>query len=119
MNITEQYGINEYFTFLFKLTIPFGFLFQLPVVVMFLTRLGIVTPAYLRKIRKIAYFVLLVIAGFITPPELLSHVMVTLPLFLLYEISIIISRISYKKVLKAEQEKMEQWAKEDEERQAK
>ncbi|MFB5664343.1 twin-arginine translocase subunit TatC [Alteribacillus sp. HJP-4] len=116
LNVTEQYGVNDYFAFLLQLTLPFGFLFQLPVVIMFLTRLGLVTPAWLRHVRKYAYFALLVIAGFITPPEIVSHVMVTLPLFILYEISILVSRFSYKKVLKAEQEKMEQWAKEDKER---
>jgi sec-independent protein translocase protein TatC len=71
---------------------------------MFLTRLGIVTPGFLSKVRKYAYFVLLVIAAFITPPELISHLMVSIPLFLLYEVSILISRWSYKKRLKAEAE---------------
>lgn len=110
LNITEQYGINEYFTFLFQVTLPFGLLFQLPVIVMFLTRLGLVTPAFLGQIRKYAYFVLLVIAGFITPPDLLSHLMVTLPLLLLYEFSIFISRMTYRKVkrLEAEYEKEQQ-----------
>ncbi|PLR70110.1 twin-arginine translocase subunit TatC [Bacillus sp. UMB0728] len=102
LDINQVIGINEYFQFLFQLTIPFGILFQLPVVIMFLTRLGIVTPMFLSSIRKYAYFVLLVIAAFITPPELLSHMMVTVPLLLLYELSIIISRFSYKKVLEAE-----------------
>ncbi|WP_106588266.1 twin-arginine translocase subunit TatC [Salsuginibacillus halophilus] len=105
LNITEQYGINEYFAFLFQLTIPFGFLFQLPVVVMFLTRLGIVTPTFLSQIRKYAYFVLLIIAGFITPPEIVSHLMVTLPMFLLYELSITVSRFAHKRMLKAEAER--------------
>lgn len=100
-------GINEYFEFLFQLTIPFGILFQLPVVIMFLTRLGIVTPDFLSKIRKYAYFVLLVIAALITPPELISHLMVSIPLFLLYEISILISRGAYKKRMKAEAEMAE------------
>ncbi|MCP1156469.1 twin-arginine translocase subunit TatC [Bacillus infantis] len=103
LNINQVIGINEYFQFLFQLTIPFGILFQLPVVIMFLTRLGIVTPMFLSSIRKYAYFVLLVIAAFITPPELLSHMMVTVPLLLLYELSIFISRFSYKKVLEAEE----------------
>ncbi|MGD6879558.1 twin-arginine translocase subunit TatC [Bacillus infantis] len=102
LDINQVIGINEYFQFLFQLTIPFGILFQLPVVIMFLTRLGIVTPMFLSSIRKYAYFVLLVIAAFITPPELLSHMMVTVPLLLLYELSIFISRFSYKKVLEAE-----------------
>ncbi|MFZ4453427.1 twin-arginine translocase subunit TatC [Salibacterium aidingense] len=113
LNLTEQYGVNDYFGFLFQITIPFGFLFQLPVVIMFLTRLGLVTPAWLRKIRKYAYFILLVLAGFITPPEIVSHLMVTVPLFLLYEVSIVISRFSYRKVLKAEQEKAEEWVEQD------
>ncbi|WP_299094352.1 twin-arginine translocase subunit TatC [uncultured Metabacillus sp.] len=98
LEINQVIGIHEYFTFLLQLTIPFGLLFQLPVVIMFLTRLGIVTPMFLSKFRKYAYFVLLVIAALITPPELMSHLMVSIPLFILYEISIWISRITYRKV---------------------
>lgn len=105
LGITEQYGINEYFTFLFQVTLPFGALFQLPVVVMFLTRLGIITPVVLKQIRKVAYFVLLVIAGMITPPDVISHMIVTLPLLLLYEFSIWVSHLTYRKVLKAEKER--------------
>ncbi|GAA0322873.1 twin-arginine translocase subunit TatC [Bacillus carboniphilus] len=108
LNIQQVIGINEYFQFLFQITLPFGILFQLPVVVMFLTRLGMITPMLLKSIRQYAYFVLLVIAAFITPPELLSHLMVTVPLLLLYEISIWVSKISYKKVLRAEQKALNQ-----------
>jgi sec-independent protein translocase protein TatC len=102
LDINQVIGINEYFQFLFQLTLPFGILFQMPVIVMFLTRLGIITPAILVKIRKYAYFVLLVIGALITPPEIISHLMVTVPLLILYEISIIISRFGYKKVKLAE-----------------
>ncbi|MBE4906548.1 twin-arginine translocase subunit TatC [Bacillus luteolus] len=102
LDINQVIGINEYFQFLFQLTLPFGLLFQMPVVIMFLTRLGIVTPMFLVKVRKYAYFVLLVIGAFITPPELLSHMMVTLPLFGLYEISILVSKGAYRKAKKAE-----------------
>lgn len=101
LDVEETYGITEYFNFLFQLTLPFGLLFQFPVIVMFLTRLGIITPTLLRKIRKYSYFVILVVAGLITPPELMSHMLVTLPLIILYEISIFISDIAYRKVLKA------------------
>ncbi|MCY8310762.1 twin-arginine translocase subunit TatC [Bacillus vallismortis] len=97
LNVNQVIGINEYFHFLLQLTIPFGLLFQMPVILMFLTRLGIVTPMFLAKVRKYAYFVLLVIAALITPPELLSHMMVTVPLLILYEISILISRGAYRK----------------------
>ena len=102
LDINQVIGVNEYFQFLFQLTIPFGILFQMPVVVMFLTRLGIVTPQFLVKARKYSYFILLVIAAFITPPELLSHLMVTVPLLILYEISLVISRFAYRKAKIAE-----------------
>ncbi|WP_100224934.1 twin-arginine translocase subunit TatC, partial [Bacillus atrophaeus] len=100
LDVNQVIGINEYFHFLLQLTIPFGLLFQMPVILMFLTRLGIVTPMFLAKIRKYAYFTLLVIAALITPPELLSHMMVTVPLLILYEISIFISRTAYRKAQK-------------------
>lgn len=104
LNIQQVIGINEYFHFLFQLTLPFGLLFQLPVVMLFLTRLGIITPMFMAQMRRYAYFILLIIAAFITPPDIVSHLMVTVPLLLLYEISIWISKIGYKKVLEAEQE---------------
>lgn len=101
LDVNQVIGINEYFSFLLQLTIPFGILFQLPVVIMFLTRLGIVTPMFLSKVRKYAYFILLVIAALITPPELTSHLMVSIPLFILYEISIFVSRFAYRSAQKA------------------
>lgn len=105
LGIAQTIGINEYFTFLFQLVIPFAIVFQLPVVLLFCSRLGILNPTTLVKVRKYAYFGLFVIAAFITPPDLLSHLFVTVPLFILYEISIIISRFGYRKYLKAEQQR--------------
>ncbi|NGP46553.1 twin-arginine translocase subunit TatC [Bacillaceae bacterium SIJ1] len=104
MEIEPLIGVQEYFTFLFHLTLPFGILFELPLVVLFLTRLGLITPAFLRSIRKYSYFVLLVIAGLITPPDLISHMMVTLPLLLLYELSIFISVYAQRKADKKREE---------------
>ncbi len=54
----ETYGMKQYFTFMFNLLLPVGIVFELPVVILFLTKLGIVTPDKLRKMRKIAYFIL-------------------------------------------------------------
>lgn len=105
LGIVQTIGINEYFNFLFQLTIPFAIIFQLPIVLLFLTRLGILNPTKLVQIRKYAYFALFVIAAFITPPDLFSHLFVTVPLFILYEVSIIISRFGYRKYLKAEQQR--------------
>lgn len=102
LNIEQVIGINEYFHFLFQTTIPFGFLFQLPVITLFLTRLGIVTPQLLGQIRRYAYFVLLIIAALITPPDIMSFAIVSVPLFVLYEVSVWISRIGFKKAQQAE-----------------
>lgn len=102
LHIEQVIGINEYFQFLFQITLPFGILFQLPVVTMFLTRLGIITPMFLVQVRRYAYFILLVVAGLITPPDVISQIIVMIPLVILYEISIWISKISYKKTLQAE-----------------
>ncbi|HET7627405.1 MAG TPA: twin-arginine translocase subunit TatC [Bacillales bacterium] len=102
LQIEGTFGIYEYFTFLVQLTLPFGFVFELPLLAMFLTRLGLITPMFLRAIRKYAYFVLLIVAGLITPPDVVSQLVVMVPLVILYEISIWISGAAYRKVKQAE-----------------
>ncbi|ALS79714.1 MULTISPECIES: twin-arginine translocase subunit TatC [Planococcus] len=104
MDIQETIGINEYFQFLFQITLPFGLIFQLPVVMLFLTRLGIITPMLMTKYRKYSYLGLVIIAAFITPPDIVSHMIVTLPLIILYEFSVLIAKVGYRKFLKAEQQ---------------
>lgn len=104
LGIHQVIGINEYFQFLLHLVLPFGIVFQLPVVVMFLTRLGLITPMLLVKVRKYAYLVLLILAAIITPPDVLSQIIVMIPLSVLYEISIWISKMAYRKVLLARKE---------------
>lgn len=99
-----NYGIAEYFGFMFNMVIPFGVLFQLPIVVMFLTRLRIVNPMRLAKMRRFAYFGLAVVGICLTPPEIISDILVTIPLLLLYELSIWLSRIVYRKQLREEAE---------------
>lgn len=94
---TETYGMSQYFTFMFNLIIPVGIVFEMPVVIMFLTKLGIVTPISLRKMRKIAYFVLVVIGVMISPPDFLSDVLIIIPLFVLFEISIVVSSVTLKR----------------------
>lgn len=97
INVTQVIGVNEYFHFLYQLTLPFGFLFQLPVLILFLTRLEIITPQLLKKIRKYAYFILLIVAALITPPDVVSQLIVVLPLIVLYEISIWIAKMGKRK----------------------
>ena len=99
-----NFTADRYFRFIMNMTLPFGVLFELPAVVMFLTSLGIINPFVLSKIRKYAYFVLIIIAIVITPPDFMSDFVVTLPLLLLYEISINLSKFVYKKRLRKMQE---------------
>ncbi|MEJ8548230.1 twin-arginine translocase subunit TatC [Brevibacillus borstelensis] len=104
MDVKPNYGIGEYFGFLFNLVIPFGILFQLPIVVIFLTRLRILNPMRLAKVRRFAYFGLSVVGITLSPPEIVSDILVTVPLLLLYEVSIWLSKMVYRKQL-AEEEK--------------
>jgi sec-independent protein translocase protein TatC len=84
-----------------------GLLFQLPVVMYFLSRIGIVTPAFLRRYRKHAAVIILIVAAIITPPDPLSQTIISLPLYLLYEISIFISAFVARQRQKEEDDKLE------------
>lgn len=97
------FTVDKYFRFMINLTLPFGFLFEMPAVIMFLTRLGIINPQKLAKTRKISYFILIVISVFITPPDFISDILVIVPLLLLYEFSITLSKIVYRKKISLEQ----------------
>lgn len=104
----EIFTVERYFKFLFRVTIPFAVLFEIPILMMFLTSLGIVNPAFLVKVRKYAYFILIIIGTIISPPDFILQLVVAVPLILLYEVSIVLSRIVYRKKLKNHQEFMEQ-----------
>lgn len=88
---------EKYFRFLIHMTLPFGFLFELPVIIMFLTSVGVLNPYRLQKARKYSYFVLILIAVFITPPDLLSDILVIIPLIFLYECSVLLSKVVYRR----------------------
>jgi sec-independent protein translocase protein TatC len=70
-----------------------GIIFELPIIVYFLTKVGIITPAFLRKNRKISLVVVLSLSAIITPPDIVSQIIVSIPILILYEVSILISRI--------------------------
>ncbi|MDM5210778.1 twin-arginine translocase subunit TatC [Peribacillus sp. NJ4] len=91
---------EKYFKFMINLTLPFGFLFEIPLVVMFLTSLGVINPMTLSKARKISYFLLIVVSILITPPDFISDILVIVPLLVLYECSVTLSKIVYRKKLK-------------------
>ena len=95
--MTASFTAEKYFSFLINMTLPFDIAFELPIVLMFLTTLGIINPYKFAKLRKYAYFVLVIIASMISPPEFISHISVAIPLILIYEISIFLSIIVFKR----------------------
>ncbi|HEU4965357.1 MAG TPA: twin-arginine translocase subunit TatC [Bacilli bacterium] len=108
-----NYTASNYFSFMNMMVMPFGFIFEMPVAVMFLTRIGLLAPKTLVKVRKYAYFVMIIIAAMISPPEFTSHLAVATPMILLYEISILVSKWMWRKREKALQEAEARLAAED------
>ncbi len=89
--------LSDYVENLTDITLGGAIAFQLPVVAYVLTRIGLVTPAFLKTYRKYSYVVILIVAAVITPsPDWMSQMIVTVPLVILYELSIIISKRVYK-----------------------
>lgn len=99
LNLKETYGISQYFSFMFNILIPLSLLFELPIVVMFLTKLRLMNPARLRKMRRYAYMILVIVATMITPPDAASAIIVFLPMIVLYEFSVFLSGVVYRKQL--------------------
>jgi sec-independent protein translocase protein TatC len=113
--VVTNFTAEKYFRFIMYTTLPFGFLFELPVVTMFLTSLGVINPYSLQKVRKYAYFVLVLVAVVISPPDVMSDTIVSIPLLFLYEISINLSKIVYKRKLKKEKQWEEEFEREGKE----
>ncbi len=107
----NQFFIDDYFDLMTQIVLGMGILFELPILVFFLTKLGILTPDFLKSYRRHAIVVILILAAIITPPDLVDQLIVFVPLYCLYEISIFIS----KKALKDREDKMtktdvEEWS---------
>ena len=96
--IDNKIAANEYMRFVISLCIAAGIVFELPMVSFFLSKLGILKPSFMRKYRKHAIVIILILAGILTPsPDITIQLLLGVPLFLLYEISILICKYSQKK----------------------
>jgi sec-independent protein translocase protein TatC len=95
--IAAKININEYMSFALRLIIVAGCIFELPVLAFFLSRIGIVTPQFLRKYRAYGVVIVFIFSAIVTPPDPASQMLMALPLLLLYQISIWISIIGYRK----------------------
>lgn len=95
MGLQETYGIAQYFSFMINILLPVALLFELPIIVMFLTRIKLINAKVLKKLRKLAYLILITAAAALTPPDIISDVLVAVPLILLFEISVYLSNRIY------------------------
>jgi sec-independent protein translocase protein TatC len=97
-NISLNIAVDRYITFLLALVLGTGLVFELPMLSYFLAKLGIMSAAFMRKYRRHAYVVILLIAGIVTPtPDMVTQLLMASPMFVLYEVSIFIAKFVYKK----------------------
>lgn len=91
--ISNEFDLDSYIALVRSSSLASGLVFELPIIIYFLTKVGLVTPEFLRKYRKYALVIVLIISAIITPPDIASQVIVAIPILILYQISIYISAI--------------------------
>lgn len=103
--IFNDFDLSSYIGLVRASVLASGLIFELPVIIYFLTKVGLVTPEFLRKNRKYSLVFILIISALITPPDIASQVIVAIPVLVLYEVSIFISRFVVRKERKKEKQK--------------
>ncbi|MBI3602789.1 MAG: twin-arginine translocase subunit TatC [Candidatus Omnitrophica bacterium] len=101
MSFSSQYmqpmiTVGHYMGFLANMLIAFGVTFELPLILAFLAKIGIATPEFLRQKRRHAIMIILIMAAIVTPPDVISQILLALPLMLLYEVGIIFAKVCYR-----------------------
>ncbi|MDD4107584.1 MAG: twin-arginine translocase subunit TatC, partial [Prolixibacteraceae bacterium] len=91
-DVTNQINLNSYIGSVTSIIIASGVVFLLPIFSYFLSKTGIITPQFMKTYRKHSYVVMLLLSAIITPPDIFSQIMVCIPLVILYEIGIVISK---------------------------
>lgn len=95
--VVPMITISNYISFVFMLSFAFALIFQLPIALLFLTKVGIVTPAVLTKRRREAIVLIFIAAALFTPPDVVTQVLMAVPLIVLYELGVIFSKLAYRK----------------------
>lgn len=96
--IVNNFAVDEYFSIIISVMLAAGVIFELPMLSLFLTKLGILTPKFMRKFRRHSIVAILIIAAILTPgTDPVAQILLAIPLVLLYEISIFVSKFSQKK----------------------
>ena len=95
--IVPMISVEEYLSFALKLLLAFGLVFEMPLFAYFLSRFGILTPDLMRRSRRYAILAIFIVAAILTPPDVFSQCLMALPMLVLYEVSIYVSAMAYKK----------------------
>ena len=95
--LVPMLSISKYVSFVGTLTFAFGLVFQLPLVLLFLTKIGVVTPRFLSSHRKHAIVIIFIVSASLTPPDVVTQVLMAVPLILLYELGLIFSKFAYRR----------------------
>ncbi len=88
----SQPSLSSYVNYMTMFTVPTGIVFELPVVVYFLSKIGLITPEFMKKYRKHAFVLILILAAIITPPDIMTQFLIGIPLYILYELSIFVAK---------------------------
>ncbi len=102
--VKNEINIQSIVGFMSLLVLGTGLIFELPVLMYFLARIGIISSAFLKKYRKYAFVIILIVAAIVTPPDIVSQVILTIPLYMLFEIGVIITKRVEAKKQKAEED---------------
>lgn len=102
LSVQLEARLSEYLSLVMQLILAFGISFLLPIVIILLAKIGLIKVKTLKKSRKYAFLIILIVSAFITPPDVLSMIGLALPLYLLYELSIFIVCLSEKKSVSKE-----------------
>ncbi len=98
--VKNQFTLDSYIGMIKTSLIASGLFFELPIIIYFLTKMGLVTPEFLRKYWKYAVVLILIVAAIVTPPDVVSQIIVAIPMLMIYEMSIYISKVVTRKKLK-------------------
>lgn len=100
--VENQIDLGSYIALLRASVLASGLIFELPIIIFFLTKVGLVTPEFLKKYRKYALIIVLLLSAIITPPDIASQIIVAIPVLILYQVSIYISKVVIRRQKKRE-----------------
>ncbi len=95
--VVPMIGIKSYIAFVGSFILAFGIVFELPLVLVFLVKIGVATPEFLRQYRRHAILAILIVSAILTPPDVVSQLLMAVPLVVLYELGVIFSLLAYRK----------------------